>query len=728
MMQEIVFKENILFKLIRTAGLCFFIFSLFPLLALTTSAYENGINPPDNNQNLIVIIVDTLRADHLGCYGYDKIETPAIDGLARKGFLFSNAYCQVPITFPSHVSIFTSTYPFYHGARDNGRYIVDDGLITLAELLNQQGYRTAAFVGAFPLDSRFGLNQGFEHYDDFIEQRNQDTKRLVFAERKAEDVLQPALIWLKEKHKQKFFLWLHFFDPHSPYSPAEPFRSKYKNSLYDGEIAYVDSIIEKLFIEMEKLKIEQNTIIVLTSDHGEGLGEHEEDTHALLLYNSTLHIPLIIKAPQFSTMPAIIPHLVRSIDIMPTILDLLNINRPAKQIQGSSLVPLMLHKKQTSEPSFSYFETYYPQLNYNWSALRGIMSLEWKLILGPKPELYHLKDDPLELKNIYHQEKDKVRELREVMERTISKNTPSARPDVHQMELDAESRKKLKSLGYIASTSENRGRPINPRDMMGILKMINQAASLYRSGNYPEAIDAFNKILIKDEENIEALVYLGSCYQEINNIEKAIDSFSHALDIDAKNSSIVYKLSRCYFLKGDFDKAETGFKEVIELERNNNLAIFHLGLIAHFRGNIQEALKWFQRGLEVDERDIDCRNNLANCLLETNRLEEAIKEFKKVIQLDSSYGDAYNGLGIAYYQKGNTTQAIKWLKEAIKYLPQEAEIYFNLATILESIKEYDDALYHYQKFIQLAQGTDMQKAIDEAKIAIDRIKSLPDNY
>jgi arylsulfatase A-like enzyme/Tfp pilus assembly protein PilF len=725
MKMEISLKEDILFALIRTIGFVCIILFLFPLSQTEVAAdQEKDINRFDNNLNLILIIIDTLRADHLGCYGYDNVETPAIDDLARKGFLFSHAYCQVPITFPSHVSIFTSTYPFYHGAKDNGRYIIDDGFITLAELLKQNDYSTAAFIGAFPLDSRFGLHQGFELYDDFINRKDQETKRLVFAERKAADVLEPALEWLREKHRQKFFLWLHFFDPHNPYSPPEPFRSKYKNSPYDGEIAYVDSIIKNLFVEMEKLKIDRNTIIVLTSDHGEGLGEHEEDTHGLLLYNSTLHIPLIIKVPQFSAMPAVIPNLVRSIDIMPTILDLLKIKKPETQIQGKSLLPLMLHKEQMNKTEFSYFETYYPQLNYNWSALSGIMNLEWKLILGPKPELYHLKDDPLELINVYHKEKDKFRELREVMEMTIAKNTPSIKADVHQMELDAETRKKLKSLGYMASTSENKGQNINPRDMMGLLKMIDQAASLYRSGDYHEAINAFEKILIKDSDNIESLVYLGSCYQEINNLEKALDSFSRSLMIDAKNSSVVYKLSRCYFLKGDFNKAEDGFKKVIELERNNNLAMFHIGFIAHFRGNIQEALRWFKQGLIIDERDVDCRNNMANCLLEMNRLEEAIGEFKKVIQIDSSYGDAYNGLGIAYYQLGNTTQAMKWLKEAIKYLPQEAEIYFNLATILESAKKYDEALYHYQKFLQLAKSTNMQKAIEAAKIAVDRIKSL----
>jgi arylsulfatase A-like enzyme/Flp pilus assembly protein TadD len=725
MKMEISLKENILFALLKAIGFICIILFLFPLLWTKAAAYqEEDIKPPDDNLNLIFIIIDTLRADHLGCYGYDNVETTAIDDLARKGFLFSHAYCQVPITFPSHVCIFTSTYPFYHGAKDNGRYIIDDGFITLAELLKQNDYSTAAFIGAYPLDSRFGLHQGFELYDDFINRRDQEAKRLVFAERKAADVLEPALKWLREKHQQKFFLWLHFFDPHNPYSPPEPFRSKYKNSPYDGEIAYVDSIIKNLFVEMERLKIDRNTVIVLTSDHGEGLGEHEEETHGLLLYNSTLHIPLIIKVPQFSGMPTVIPNLVRSIDIMPTILDLLKIKKPDTQIQGNSILPLMLHKEKMNKTTFSYFETYYPQLNYNWSALRGMMSLEWKLILGPKPELYHLTSDHLELKNMYHQEKNKGRELREIMEMTITENTTSVKPDVHQMELDAEARKKLKSLGYMASTSENKGRPINPRDMMGIVKMINQAASLYRTSNYQEAINAFNKILIKDEENIESLVYLGSCYQEINNLENAIDSFSHALDIDAKNSSILYKLSRCYFLKGDFDKAEEGFNKVIELERNNNLAIFHLGLIAHFRGNIQEALEWFQRGLEIDERDVDCRNNLANCLLEMNRLEEAIEEFKKVIQLDSSYGDAYNGLGIAFYQRGYTAQAINYLTEAIKFLPQEAEIYFNLATILESDRKYDEALYHYQKFLQLAKSADMQKAIEAAKIAVDRIKNL----
>lgn len=714
---------------INTIFLLVLFLSICPSTAIWPQAVfaqeTKALYPHTQDMNLILIIIDTLRADRLGCYGYNKIETPAIDSLAKQGFLFSHAYCQVPITLPSHASILTATYPLFHGAKDNGRYILDDNFITLAELLQKKDYQTAAFIGAFPLDSRFGLHQGFELYDDFIGQKGQDEEQLVFAERKAEEVYQSAIKWVKEKGKEKFFLWLHFFDPHSPYSPPEPFKSRYLNSPYDGEIAYVDSVIQALFAELEKSGVDEKTIIVLTSDHGEGLGEHQEDTHGLLLYNSTLHIPLIFKIPHFPNSSVVITQLVRSIDIMPTILDLLNIKPPAKQMQGVSLLPLMLKKKKDYLLSeYSYFETFYSQLNYNWAPLKGIMCSEWKLILGPKPELYNLQNDSEELDNLYQQRKDKAKELLKIIERTIKENSPHPGMKAQQIPLSEEARKKLMSLGYLTSSSKSEGRNINPRDMMGLLREINQAAALYRSQDFAKAISAFRDILKKDPENIEALIYLGSCYQKTNDIDKAIEGFSRALKIDSQNSNILFKLSRCYFNKGDYDRAETGFMEAIKLDKNNNLALFHLGLISYIKGEVRQALSWFERGLKVDEKDIDCRYNLANCLLENRDFSRAIEEYKKVIQLNPNYGDAYNGLGVAYFQKGDIAQSIDNLKKAIQFNPAKVEIYFNLATILETSKRYEEAFTYYQKFLQLAKDPSMKPAIEAAEQAIKRIKGL----
>ena len=339
-------------------------FLLFTAIMMTLSAAgcSQNTSPFHNNpgrsaikllsknrpQNLLLITIDTLRADHLGCYGNQNIQTPTIDALAAQGMLFQQAFTPVPITLPSHASILTALYPPAHGIRDNGYFILDDSHQTLAEILKEKGYITGAIVASYVLNSRFGLAQGFDFYEDNIVPDPNGNNPFRY-ERRADAVVALAEDWLSKNKGEKFFLWLHLFDPHDPYEPPEPYKSEYAQTPYDGEIAFTDACLGQLLKKMEELKIQQNTLIVLTSDHGEGLGEHGEKTHSTFIYDTTLHVPLIISIPGLKAAGRSYDFLVRTTDILPTALGLMGLAKTEEKYgQGINLTPLL--NKEKSNP------------------------------------------------------------------------------------------------------------------------------------------------------------------------------------------------------------------------------------------------------------------------------------------------------------------------------------------------------------------------------------------
>ncbi len=426
---------------------------------------ESCQNKPAIKQkpNIIFIIVDTLRADRLACYGYEKSETPNIDSIAKKGVLFSQAVTQVPITLPSHCSIFTSQNPIVHNVRENGTYRLDNSETTLAEILKENGYRTAAFIGGFPLDSRFGLDQGFDVYDDDLsgekivshtENKTWQGHEYSSFERKAADVIKSAIKWLSAYKEQRFFLFIHLFDPHAPYSPPAPFRQDYKKNRYDGEVAYVDYSLGELFENLRDWKLIKDTLIIFTSDHGESLGEHEYFTHGKKLYEPSMRIPLIISSPSLLPKGKVIDDLVRSIDIMPTILELLGI-KPLNNFQGINLMPVISRGNTKKLNLTSYGETFLPKLRLGEEELRSYRTNKWKYIRYTKDntivkeELFYLENDPKEHQNLSKTGKGKSKAFSLLLDELIEHDRKISTKKNTLFEMDEETKKKLKSLGYI---------------------------------------------------------------------------------------------------------------------------------------------------------------------------------------------------------------------------------------------------------------------------------------
>ncbi len=341
--------------------------------------------------NVVVITIDTLRADHLGCYGYKQIHTPNIDALAADGARFERAYTAVPVTLPSHTAIFTGTYPMLSGMHDFAANKLNPTQPTLASVLKEHGYATAAVIGSAVLDSRFGLNRGFDFYYDHFDFSRLEEANLDEMERPGNIVADLALDWLGKNSQKKFFLWMHLYDPHFPYRPPEPYSHEYAAQPYDGEIAFADAQLGRLLRFLKEKGLYQNTLIVLSGDHGESLGEHGEKTHGFFIYNATMHVPLIIRLPG-KPAALVVGDPVSLIDLMPTILAAAGLETPA-QVQGRSLLPSLQGKP--GEPNRSlYGETFLPRLHFNWSELRGVENAKYHFIDAPRPELYDLNERP----------------------------------------------------------------------------------------------------------------------------------------------------------------------------------------------------------------------------------------------------------------------------------------------------------------------------------------------
>src|SRR5438105_1966178 len=378
--------------------------------ALLTSSFAVGnAAQAATPANVVFITIDTLRPDHLGCYGDKQIRTPNIDTLAADGTRFERAYTAVPVTLPSHTVIFTGTYPTLSGVHDFAANKLSPTQATMASLRKENGYITGAVIGSAVLDSRFGLNHGFDFYYDHFDFNRLQESNLDEMERPGNVVADLTLDWLSKNYQKKFFLWMHLYDPHYPYRPPAPYSEQYKDRPYDGEIAFADAQVGRLIEFLKSKSLYRNTLIVLSGDHGESLGEHGEKTHGFFIYNATLHVPLLIRPPG-GPSPKVVPVLVNLADLMPTVLQILKVDVPS-QVQGRNLLPLMRTTQQDETRSL-YAETFLPRLHFNWSELRSIESEKYHFVDAPKPELYDLAKDPGETQNLYADKKAVAEEMR----------------------------------------------------------------------------------------------------------------------------------------------------------------------------------------------------------------------------------------------------------------------------------------------------------------------------
>ncbi len=615
---------------------------------LASTPSKPSIPSNSEDSHVVLITIDTLRADRLGCYGYGKIKTPVIDALAGEGVLFQHAYTPVPVTFPSHVSILTGMYPPFHKVRNNGNFTLDDQVVTLAEIFSDHGYQTSAFIGAYVLDSYYGLDQGFNYYDgDFSEGKDNNEK--LIQEKRAEQVTNSAVRWLEKNHKPPFFIWLHYFDPHAPYAPPSPFSEQYHQDLYDGEIAYTDHCVGEFFDKLRELGIYDKTTIILTSDHGESLGEHGELTHGVFIYDVTLRVPLIIKNGSFPISKRTVSQLVRTIDIAPSVLKMQGITYTGP-MHGKSFLNLIQDRPEKAERDL-YCESHLPYYNHGWSPLTGLRAGNWKYIQAPKPELYNLKQDPLEKQNVIQKQKRIKNQMEEKLKKLVSSLvcSESLSPESKDEEKILPSQaqlEKLMSLGYIvtASSKPQKGPLSDPKDKIWLLDYLNRGFGFLLDEDPNQAIFEFRTLIEKDPGNLFAHLILGSTYCKKKLYDLALQEFKKVIEIDDAYMDIHSRLASIYEIKG----------------------------------LPEQAIEEYTLAIEKYPRCAENYNLLANIYLEMERYDEAIQHLKKAVALKPNFVLAHNNLGLAYGKVKQYASALKEFQEALKEKPRLAEVYNNL--------------------------------------------------
>jgi len=576
----------------------FIITLFFSVTSSVSLAYARVYSKPasQTDWNVLIITMDTTRADHLGCYGYKEAMTPNIDSIAARGVRFANAYTPAPLTLPAHCSIFTGKYPFAHHVRNNGTYYLTPDQKTLARILQAKGFATSAFVASFTLDSRFGLAQGFDVYDDTF--KAQEVLKTYRSERTADKVVSSFLNWLQANGQKRFFSWVHFYDPHLPYTPPAPFSEEFKKHPYDGEIAFMDSQIGRLLSGLKDAGLLDRTIIILAADHGEALGEKREIDHGLFIYESTLRVPLIVYGQGLPSKGIVVESRVRLIDILPTVLELLKI-KPPEDISGQSLLPYIRSRQKADLPS--YIESYFPRENFGWSELIGLIDGQWKFIRAPKPELYDLASDPHEEKNMINEKAEIARGLNQKLQGIIAnQETDNQRA---QRGLSKEEMMKLRSLGYLGGKSERQasaGALPDPKDKIENYILYFQGNLYETRGEFDRAEACYRQVLALDPDVSWNYINLGILLGKANRLNEAIQILEEGRQKFRDSVTILTHLMAAYLRAGQNTEALAAGQEVLSNDPNNFDALYIVGDIFARQQKWAEAVSYFERALQIE--------------------------------------------------------------------------------------------------------------------------------
>lgn len=642
----------------------FRIFIVGLIIAVIATLIFYGIKSTSKKiKRVLLISLDTCRADYLSCYGFKKNTTPNIDAIAKQGVLFKNVTSPVPLTRPAHASMLTGTIPPYHGIHDNARYILADSAVSLAELLKAKGLKTAGIVSSFVLDSQFGMAQGFDYYNDKFEK---EIKTVLYAERRGDEATRFACQWLDENNKKPFFLFLHYYDPHLKYNPPEPFKSEYADDLYAGEIAYTDYCVGQVIDKLKTLGIYDSTLIIITSDHGESLGEHGESNHGFFIYDCTVKVPLVIKMPN-GPSGIKVDNAVGLIDIMPTVLQAMDMEIPP-QVQGKSLLKFLEGKKSEDKRAF-YCESLVPT-QYELNPLLGLVNKRFKYIQTSTPELYDLENDPCEITNIIDKHTNRAR----IMQDDLKKILETYHRDDMKSEtmLDPESKARLEALGYVAdsklddSFEFDQTKP-DAKEYIQIHRLYSRANTLLITKKYSQLKIVCDMILKINSDFPPAYRLLGKAAYETNQYNRAI---------------------RYYY-------------KYIDLVDDDYMAYNDLGAVLSLQDEFDEALEVLNRALKLKEDVSEIHINLAVVFENTQEPEKAIAHYRRAIELNPNKGDLYYNLGVLLQLKGQLTQAVTNYQKAIAIDPNNIDANYNIATVYYAQNKILLTIRQYKKVLQM---------------------------
>ena len=656
---------------------------------------------PIPGQNVLLITIDTLRADALGA-GSGRVATPALDGIARKGVRFDFAHAHAVVTLPSHASMLTGRYPFEHGIRDNSGYRLPPNTTTIATLLRTAGYATAAFVAAFPLHSRYGLNQGFDVYDDRFGETRAPTE-FVMPERPASVVVPLARDWIANHKAGRWFAWVHVFDPHAPYAPPPPFDAQYAGRPYDGEVAATDAALAPLLDDVAMS--DRPTLVVITADHGEALGDHGEATHGLFAYESTLRVPLIIAEvgrPSKSSVRLqpdqgeVSSTSARHVDLLPTILDAVGQPVPA-DLPGRTLLPS--GDRQASSPRPSYFEAMSAMLNRGWAPLSGAIVNRDKYIDLPVPERYDLSADAGETSNLAGREPERDRALAAGL-RVFG----ASRPGQRRTE-DPETAARLRALGYVTGSAPVKDRYTDaddPKTLVQLDQAIHRGVSLYSERRYAEAARVYEDIIKQRPDMALAYRHLAFVAWQTGNVAEAMDVLRHAMRNGVTHGEVTTQLGTYLAETANPAEAIRLLEPATKVEEPDLDALNGLGIALARAGRSDEARRTFERMLALNPESGMALANLGALDLERGQLEMARTRFQQAVALDPTSSHAQAGLGIVAMKSGDRRAAIEAWTRAVQLDPTNYDALYNLAKALALGGQMDAARPYLEQFVRTA--------------------------
>ncbi|UCH95671.1 MAG: sulfatase-like hydrolase/transferase [Candidatus Aminicenantes bacterium] len=690
------------------------------MLVTITGCGKTGIKA--KNYNLLVITLDTLRADRVGAYGYETAQTPNIDLLAHKGVMFENCYSPVPLTLPAHCSIFTGKYTLAHGARDNGTYLLKENHITLAEKLKTRGYHTFAVIASFVLLAKFGLDQGFDYYDDSLDSHQIDTN--YNSEIPAAEVYRKFHQWFEKNYHKRFFAWIHLFDPHSPYKAPKEYADKFEKNLqgrYNAEVAYTDAGVGKIIDTLKTKKILENTLVIIVGDHGEGFGEHQEHGHGVFCYQEALKIPLIFYNPKLFPKPLKIKHRVNLVDIMPTILDLYHLDIPPA-IEGKSFVNLLKGEHENQQRSF-YFESIHGKEEMNWAPLQGIIHGKYKYISLPEPELYDLENDPKEKNNLFRKNNRTAKEMDNKLMKWMMRLSGTTHDDARR-KLTEEDKKHLKTLGYISSFS-NQSPTLKHQDPKKGVLLHNKIKDIFKTlitGDYQRTEQEINLLTSKYPDiNLPILYDLKhQLYSEKKEPEKVLDTLKEALEKFPKIERFYILYAHELYHLGQIQEAETYCQKLLELNPQFTRALILLGEIREKKGNINQAVKYYEKAVTIEPRNISLKLKYAGLMMKKQDYKQALSIYDELLERKEVSQDAELLFKVALLNVrfGTLEKSEQLLKQAVRIKPN-GKYHYNYALILSRNQKIKQALINMKIALEKYSSELSEKQIQIAQKAVE---------
>ncbi len=653
----------------------------------------------------MLLTIDTLRADRLGAYGSTRGLTPALDRFASSATRFTAAITQVPLTLPAHATILTGLHPARHGVRTNDGFQLPSAVPLVPELLRSRGYTTGAFIGGYPLQAATGLSRGFDRYDDDF------LRAPKSIERSADEVARAALAWIEEQRTHTFFVWLHLFDPHSPYTPPAPFAAPHTDAPYDGEVAYTDAAIGRFFERLHQLDLFTRATVLIVADHGESLGEHGERTHGTFLYDATIRVPLLVKLPD-STSPRVVEVPVETTDLAPTIAAIAGVQLTS---DGQSLLPLL--RGDAGDPERpAYAESYYQHVLLGWSPLRAVRTSRWKFIEAPRPELYDLGSDPGELRNNIA--------ARAALAGGLHRTLPPLSDDsgaATATTTTTEAAERLRSLGYVSGStvSTPTSRAVDPKDRVDVWASIEVGLdTILRDPT--AAWQAFTRALQLDPGNGLAIKYLADMSFRAGRFQDARNGYRRAIDAGFRHPDAFVNLAAIAEREGRLDEAHAVLTEAVQLASSDADAWNRLGLLAVRREDLDEARRAFTSAMTAAPTRAEPYYNLAIVERRAGNEPAAQARLQEAIARNGSYAEAHYELGTGYLLARQPDRALAAYRAALAAQPDYAEALFGAARAALDLGQLDEARRDYERFIRVA-PREYRQQVAAARDALRRL-------